>query len=235
MILTRGDALLLVAPMQRLAELNKNKDLIILNPVSAPQIDKRRAPVAVSSMLLVVLLSLLGWMPIYIAALIGATLMVLGRCLSMEQAYKAIHWRSIVLLVGMLPLGAAMQGSGTATFISESLLQWTGHWNPWLTIALLYFLCVLGTLIIPVIVLVVLMAPIAVSISLGMGVDPHAAVMAIALAASASVASPVAHPTNVLVMGPGGYRFIDFMKLGLPLTVLVFLVGAIVMPIVWPL
>lgn len=235
MVLSRGDALLLVAPMQRLAELNKNKDLIILNPVSAPQIDKRRAPVAVSSMMLVVLLSLLGWMPIYIAALIGATLMVLGRCLSMEQAYKAIHWRSIVLLVGMLPLGAAMQGSGTAAFISDSLLLWTGQWNPWLTIALLYFLCVLGTLIIPVIVLVVLMAPIAVSISLGLGVDPHAAVMAIALAASASVASPVAHPTNVLVMGPGGYRFIDFMKLGLPLTIVVFLIGAVVMPLVWPL
>src|SRR5690606_25262777 len=105
-------------------------------------------------------ISLSGWLPIYIASLLGATAMVLGRCLSIEQAYKAIHWRSIVLLVGMMPLGAAMQGSGTADWLSSLLLHWTGDYNPWATIAGLYFLCVLGTLIIPVVVLVVLMAPI---------------------------------------------------------------------------
>ena len=174
-------------------------------------------------------------MPIYISALIGATIMVLGRCLSMEQAYKAIHWRSIVLLAGMMPLGAAMQGSGAAMYLSDQLLSLTGGYSPWATIAGLYFLAVLGTLIIPTVVLVVLMAPIALSVSIGLGVQPHAAMMAVALAASASVASPVSHPTNVLVMGPGGYRFVDFLKLGLPLTLIIFLVGAVLMPFVWPL
>ena len=161
--------------------------------------------------------------------------MVLGRCLNMEQAYKAIHWRSIVLLVGMMPLGAAMHGSGAAAYLSSQLLNLTGGYSPWLTIAGLYFLSVIGTLIIPVVVLVVLMAPIALSVSIGLDIQPQAAMMAVALAASASVASPVAHPTNVLVMGPGGYRFIDFLKLGLPLTLVVFAVGAVLMPIVWPL
>lgn len=235
MELQRGDALLLVAPLKQLAALNKNKDLIILDPVSAPEVDKSRAPIALGSMLAVVAIALSGWLPIYIAALLGATAMVLGRCLSMEQAYKAIHWRSIVVLVGMMPLGAAMQGSGAATFLSDQLLMWTGNHNPWWTIAGLYFLSVIGTLIIPVVVLVVLMAPIALSVSVGLDIQPHAAMMAVALAASASVASPVSHPTNVLVMGPGGYRFVDFLKLGLPLTLLVFLVGAVLMPIVWPL
>lgn len=235
MELQRGDALLLVAPVKQLAALNKNRDLIILNPVSAPEVDKSRAPIAVGSMALVVLLSIFGLMPIYIAALIGATLMVLGRCLNMEQAYKAIHWRSIVLLAGMMPLGAAMQGSGAAAYLSQQLLQLTGGYNPWVTVAGLYFLTVLGTLIIPTVVLVVLMAPIALSVSIGLGVQPHAAMMAVALAAAVSVASPVSHPTNVLVMGPGGYRFVDFLKLGLPLTLLIFIVGAILMPIVWPL
>ena len=128
-----------------------------------------------------------------------------------------------------------MQGSGAANFLSDQLLMWTGSHNPWWTIAGLYFLSVIGTLIIPVVVLVVLMAPIALSVSVGLDIQPHAAMMAVALAASASVASPVSHPTNVLVMGPGGYRFVDFLKLGLPLTLLVFLVGAVLMPIVWPL
>ena len=235
MELQRGDALLLVAPLKQLAQLNKNRDLIILNPVSAPEVDKSRAPIAVGSMGLVVLLSISGLMPIYISALIGATIMVLGRCLSMEQAYKAIHWRSIVLLAGMMPLGAAMQGSGAAMYLSDQLLSLTGGYSPWATIAGLYFLAVLGTLIIPTVVLVVLMAPIALSVSIGLGVQPHAAMMAVALAASASVASPVSHPTNVLVMGPGGYRFVDFLKLGLPLTLIIFLVGAVLMPFVWPL
>ena len=233
--LQRGDALLLVAPLKQLAELNNNRDLIILNPVSAPEVDKSRAPIAIGSMLMVVLIALSGWLPIYIAALIGATTMVLGRCLNMEQAYKAIHWRSIVLLVGMMPLGAAMHGSGAAAYLSSQLLNLTGGYSPWLTIAGLYFLSVIGTLIIPVVVLVVLMAPIALSVSIGLDIQPQAAMMAVALAASASVASPVAHPTNVLVMGPGGYRFIDFLKLGLPLTLVVFVVGAVLMPIVWPL
>jgi di/tricarboxylate transporter len=235
MLLQRGDALLLVAPIKQLSDLNKNRDLIILNPVSSAEVDRTRAPIALLSMLLVVLISLSGVLPVYLAAMIGATLMVLGRCLSMEQAYKAIHWRSIVLLAGMMPLGAALQGSGAADYLSGLLLQLTGDYNPWFSIAALYFICVLATLLIPVVVLVVLMAPIGIALSLALDVQPYPAMMAIALAASASVASPIAHPTNVLVMGPGAYRFVDFLKLGLPLTLLVFAVGAVLMPLVWPL
>lgn len=235
MPLQRGDALLLVAPIKQLAQLNNNRDLIILNPVTTPDIDRSRAPVALLSMFLVVALTLTGVLPIAVAALTGATLMVLGRCLSMEQAYKAIHWRSIVLLAGMMPLGAALQGSGAADYLSELLLQLTGTANPWTTIAVLYFLCVLATLVIPVVVLVVLMAPVGIALSLSLDIQPYPVMMAIALAASASVASPVAHPANVLVMGPGGYRFVDFLKLGLPLTLVVFAVGAALMPFIWPL
>jgi di/tricarboxylate transporter len=235
MQLQRGDALLLVAPLKQLAALNNNRDLIILNPVASADVDRTRAPIALMSMALVVLISLSGVLPVYVAAMIGATLMVLGRCLTMEQAYKAIHWRSIVLLAGMMPLGAALQGTGAADYLSGLLLQFTGGHSPWISIAALYFICALGTLVIPVVVLVVLMAPIGIALSLGLDVQPYPAMMAIALAASASVASPVAHPANILVMGPGAYRFVDFLKLGLPLTLLVFAVGAALMPFIWPL
>ncbi len=234
-VLQRGDALLLVGPLKQLARLNDNADLIILNPVSVPDTDTSKAPLAAGLMLTVVLLTMTGLLPIYISAILGAALMVLTRCLTMEDAYKAIHWRSIFLIAGMMPLGLAMQSTGTAQYLSGLMLGFTGEYDPWVSIAGLYMLTVLGTIIVPTVVLVVLMAPIALSLSATLAVAPQAAMMAIAIAAAASVASPVSHPANVLVMGPGAYRFTDFLKLGLPLTILVFIVAAILVPLVWPL
>ncbi|MGM0633915.1 MAG: SLC13 family permease, partial [Pseudomonadota bacterium] len=235
MELQRGDALLLVGPLKQLARLNDNPDLIILNPVSVRDTDTRKAPLAGGLMAGVVLATLTGWLPIHIAAILGAALMVLTQCLSMEDAYKAIHWRSVFVVAGMMPLGVAMQVSGTAAWLAETLLALTGGYSPWVTVAGLFGLTVAATIIIPTVVLVVLMAPIALSVSLTLDIAPHAPLMAVALAAAASVASPVSHPSNVLVMGPGAYRFTDFLKLGLPLTLVIFLVAAAVMPRVWPL
>ncbi len=235
MPLQRGDAILLVGPLKNLAKLNQNPDLIVLNPVSVPDTDTSKAPLAGALMLTVVLLTLLGLMPIYISAILGAALMVLTGCLTMEDAYKSIHWRSIFLIAGMMPMGVAMHSSGTAQYLADILLLYAGPYGPWAAIASLYVLTVLGTIIVPTVVLVVLMAPIALSTSTMLGVEPQAAMMAVAIAAAASVASPVSHPANVLVMGPGAYRFTDFLKLGLPLTVVVFAVAALLMPRVWPL
>lgn len=234
-VLQHGDALLLVGPERQLARLRESPDLIVLNPVSAPEIDRRKAPMAAALMALVVLVTLLGWLPIYIAAILGAVLMVLGNCLSMEQAYQSIHWRSIFLIAGMMPMGAAMQGSGAAAFLGEALLTATDSRGPWAAVAALYLSTVLATLVVPNIVLVVLMAPVALSVSETLSIAPHAPLMAVAVAAAASVASPVSHPSSVLVMGPGAYRFGDFLKLGLPLTLVVFLVAALTMPVFWPL
>ncbi len=235
MELQRGDALLLVGPVKQLAKLSGNPDLIVLNPLSVVQTNTGKAPLAVGLMLLVVAIALSGLLPVSVAAIIGATLMVLTRCLSMEEAYRSIHWRSVFLVAGMIPLGYAMHETGAAAFLTERLLVFIEPYGPWVVIASLFWLTVAGTLIIPTIVLVLLMAPIALTSSIAMGVQPQAAMMAIALAAAASVASPVAHPTNVLVMGPGAYRFSDFLKLGLPLTLVIFLVSAVLMPLVWPL
>lgn len=235
MVLQRGDALLLVGPLNQLARLNHNPELIILNPVSVRDTDTSKAPLAGGLMAAVVLATLIGWLPIHIAAILGAALMVLTRCLSMEDAYKAIHWRSVFVVAGMMPLGAAMQASGTADWLAGTLVAATSGYSPWVAVAGLFGVTVAATIIIPTVVLVVLMAPIALAVSMSLGVAPHAPLMAVALAAAASVASPVSHPSNVLVMGPGAYRFTDFLKLGLPLTVVIFLVAAAVMPRVWPL
>jgi di/tricarboxylate transporter len=235
MTLQPGDALLLVGPRERLAALNDDPNLIVLTPVSARVIDTRKTPLAAGLMLAVVGSVLLGGLPIAIAAVTGATLMVLTRCLSMEQAYRAIDWRSIFLIAGMLPLGVAMQETGAAELLAGAALAALSGYGPWAAIAGLYGVTALATVIVPPVVVVVLMAPIALSASAALDVSPHALVMVTAVAAAASFTSPVSHPANVLVRGPGGYRFVDYLKLGVPLTLVAFAVTALLLPLVWPL
>lgn len=231
--LEAGDALLIVGPRKRLAQLNGNEHLIILNPVQVTPVDDSKAPLAALWMLAVVASVISGWLPIYIAAIAGASLMVLSRCLTMEQAYRAIEWRSIFLIAGMLPLGMAMQETGAASLLAQGLLQLLAQWGPWTVIAGLYLITALGALIVPTVALVLIMAPVALTLSLEMGVSPYTTLMAVAVAAT-SLASPVSHPANTLVMGPGGYRFTDYLRLGIPLTLIVGVVTLLLLPWVWP-
>jgi di/tricarboxylate transporter len=230
-----GDGLLFIGPRAALAKLAEDESLIVLNPVQTVEIDRTRAPLAGTLMVAVVLAVLAGLAPIAVAAVAGAALMVLTRCLTMEQAYRAVDWRSIFLIAAMLPLGVAMQSSGTAGYLSDAALGVLAPFGPWPVIAGLYAITAIGTLIMPNAALVLLMAPIALSASAGMGISPYPAMVAVALAASASFASPVAHPASVLVMGLGGYRFVDYLRVGLPLTLVVFALAFLLMPFVWPI
>lgn len=235
MALQRGDALLIVGPKHKLAKLNADPDLIVLNPVQADLVHTGNAPIAAGVMALTVGSVLAGWAPISIAAMAGAVLMVLTRCLTMEQAYRSIDWRSIFLIAGMLPLGTAMQQTGAAAYLAKGIVELLGPYGPWPVIAGLYAMTTVATLSMPTAGLVLLMAPVALSASAEMGVSPFAPMMAVAIAGSAAFASPVSHPANVLVMGPGGYRFVDYLKLGGALAVLVSIIVAVLLPIVWPL
>jgi len=160
---------------------------------------------------------------------------VLTGCLSMEQAYRAIEWKSVFLIAGMLPLGTAMQETGAATYLTDLFMAQMQGFGPWVVIGGLYLITALATTIIPTAALVVLMSPIVIKACLDMGVSPQAGMMAIALAASASFTSPISHPANVLVMGPGGYRFVDYIKLGVPLALVVALTTFVMLPLFWPL
>ena len=230
-----GDALLVLGPRERLIVLERDPEFIILTPVTQRALDTRRAPLAAGIMLGVVLSVLAGWLPIYIAAVIGATLMVLSQCLTMEDAYRAIDWRAIFLIAGMLPLGTAMQESGAAAYLAQLTMQYVGPLGPWWVIGGLYIITAAGTMIIPTAALVVLMSPIVLSACADLGIAPQTAMMAVAMAASASFTSPISHPANLLVMGPGGYRFGDYLRLGLPLTVVVFVTVMVLLPLIWPL
>jgi len=230
-----GDALLLLGPRDRLQLLSTDSDFLILTPLGQEPPDTRRAPLAAFIMLAVVVSVMMGKAPISVAAVVGGSIMVLTGCLNMEQAYRAIDWRAIFLIAGMLPLGTAMADSGAATYLAGQVMTLLGDAGPWPVIMGLYVLTAMATMIIPTAALVVLMAPIVLSAMGDMGLRPETAMMAVAMAASASFTSPISHPANILVMGPGGYRFIDYLKVGVPLTIVVFIAVMILLPILWPL
>ena len=230
-----GDALLMIGPRDRLQLLENDSDFLILTPLGQAPPDTRRAPLAAAIMLGVVVTVMLGYAPIAVAAVVGGTIMVLSGCLNMEEAYRAIDWRAIFLIAGMLPLGTAMQDTGAAQYLANQVMTLLGDAGPWPVIVGLYLLTAMATMIIPTAALVVLMSPIVLSAMNDLGLSPETAMMAVAMAASASFTSPISHPANILVMGPGGYRFVDYLKVGVPLTLVVFAAVMLLLPVFWPL
>jgi di/tricarboxylate transporter len=185
-------------------------------------------------MVAVLLSAILGLVPIAIAALSGAALMVLAGCLNMEEAYRAIEWKVVFLIASMLPLGAAIENTGAAQMGAEALVAGVGDWGPRWVVAAFFLVTVTSTQVIPTAALVVLMAPVALNAAAILGISPHLLMMTVAIAASASFASPLSHPANLLVMGPGGYRFTDYLKVGIPLTIIALLVSVGLLPILFP-
>ncbi len=229
-----GDALLVYGHRRRLEALARDPDFLVLDQAAAqaPRLEKARAAAAI--MLAVLAAAMLGLAPIAIAALTGAALMVLVGCLSMEEAYRAIDWKVVFLIAGLLPLGAAIENTGAAGMGAQALLAAVGDLGPRWVVAALFAVTVIGTQVIPTAALVVLMAPVTLSASATLGISPHLLMMTVAISASSSFASPLSHPAHLLVMGPGGYRFLDYVKVGAPLTVLVFLVSVALLPVLWP-
>ncbi len=186
-----------------------------------------KAKISIPIMAAVLLPVMMGWIPIYLSAV-----MVLSRCLTMAEAYRAIEWKGIFLIAGMMPLGAALDSTGAARYLATGVVDAVGGFGPTAVMAGLMILTFMATCVIPTAALVVLMVPIILSTAADMGVPPYPMMMA--MAASASFMTPISHPANVMVMGPGGYRFADYLKLGVPLTLVVMLTVMLVLPIFWP-
>jgi di/tricarboxylate transporter len=232
-----GDTLLLHGPREKLKMLAEEPDFLVLSEEVQEPLRLDKAPIAALVMIATVLSVLAGWLSIAIAAVSGAAVMVLTGCLNMEEAYRYIDWRAVFLIAGMLPLGIAMQNSGAAQYIAQGAISRltgleAGQAATILLLAMLFVLTTVASQIMPNPVVVVLMAPIVINTAADLQISPYALMMVVAIAASASFLSPVGHPANLLVMGPGGYRFSDYIKVGLPLSILVLL---IVLPIFWPL
>ncbi len=167
--------------------------------------------------------------------LAGALAVVLTGVLSMDQAYQAIEWRSVFLVAGILPLGLAMTKSGAATLLAHQLIKVLGPLGPLALLAGLFLFTTLLTQTMHGAAVASVVAPIAIQTAQQTGMGPRALAMGVALATSMAFLTPLGHPVNILVMGPGGYRFHDFLRVGLPLSLLLFVVVMLCLPIFWPL
>ncbi len=235
MALKFGDALLLYGPWDKFQVLGREPDFLVLGRETQEPFRLSRAPVAALIMAAVVGSVIMGWLPISIAAVIGGALMVLTGCLNMEEAYRFIDWPAVFLIAGMLPLGIAMQKSGAARYLAEVVIAGVGVHGSIALLAGLFLLTGFASQFMPNPVVTVLMAPIALNTAQNQGLSPYALMMVIAVAASSSFVSPVGHATNVLVMGPGGYQFKDYIRVGVPLLMIVLIVTLLLLPLSWPL
>jgi di/tricarboxylate transporter len=229
-----GDAMLLQGPHAKIRQLRRNPNFLILEE----DIEARpgaQALIASGIMVLSLVLAATQVLPVSIATLCGAVLMVLAGCLNMEQAYRAVEWKAIFLIAGMLPLSIALEITGTAEAIAHGLYQLTKGYSPLVTGGILLMSASGLSLLLSGQTAAVVMAPVAIAAAAPIQVDPRALAMAVAIGCSLAFISPVGHPANLLVMGPGGYRVRDYLRLGLPLTIVSLLVTIAGLHWVWGL
>jgi di/tricarboxylate transporter len=230
-----GDTLLLQGSRRRMASLQSGNDFLVLEPLEVEQRRKDKMGIALGLGALVLILATFGGLNISLAMLIGAVGMVLTGCLNMDEAYQSIEWRSVFLIAGMLPLGLAMENTGTARFLADEIVGLLGGMGPLAVMAGIMIFAGLITEPMSNAAATVLMVPISIDIALSLGVSPQAFVLATVIGASTSFLTPVGHQANVLVMSPGGYRFFDYTRVGVWLNIILIVVSLIVIPIFWPL
>lgn len=233
-----GDSLLVIGDWKKITQLQQQKrDLIVLNlPAEVDDVvpANSQAPHAIFCLALMVAMMLTNEIPNPVAALIACLLMGKFRCIDMESAYRAVHWPSIILIVGMMPFALALQKTDGIKLIVDGLMGLAGDKSPHMMLLCLFVLCATIGLFISNTATAVLMAPIGVATAHQMGVSPYPFTLIIAVAASAAFMTPVSSPVNTLVLGPGGYRFSDFVKIGVPFTLLIMIVSVLLVPMLFP-
>ncbi len=233
-ILKFGDVLLMQGPEEKVAHLGKHHGFLLLGDVTASTYLPRRAPMAVATLVAVVVLAATGILPIMLSATLGALVMVLIRCLTPKEAYESIDWSIIVLIAGTLPLGHAMENSGAAKYLADLIIGSVGPFGPWVVLGAIFLMTFTLTEVMSHAAAAVLIAPIAFNTALDLGVSPKPFFMAVAIAASSCFMTPISHQSNALVMGPGGYKFFDYIKVGTPLNLMIWILASLLIPLVFP-
>ncbi|CNJ97509.1 SLC13 family permease [Yersinia vastinensis] len=233
-----GDILLVIGDWKLIRQLQqKTRDFIVLNlPAEVDEVAPAisQAPHALFCLALMVAMMLTDEVPNVIAALVACLLMGQFRCIDMDSAYRSIHWPSLILIIGMMPFAQALQKTGGVDLIVRGLMDVAGGMGPRVMLLCLFVLCATIGLFISNTATAVLMAPIAIAAAREMSVSPYPFAMIIGIAASAAFMTPVSSPVNTLVLGPGGYKFGDFIRMGVPFTFLVMIVSVMVVPLLFP-
>nr|WP_228066090.1 SLC13 family permease [Superficieibacter sp. 1612_C1] len=233
-----GDIMLVVGNWRQISQLAQTgRDFVVHNmPIEESDASPAhsQAPHAVFCLMLMVALMLTDEIPNPVAAIIACLLMAKFRCIDAASAYKAIHWPSVILIIGMMPFALALQKTGGIDLVVKGLMELGGSRGPYFMLICLFVMCAVIGLFISNTATAVLMAPIALAAAKSMGVSPYPFAMMVAMAASAAFMTPVSSPVNTLVLGPGKYSFSDFVKIGVPFTVLVMVVCVVLIPVLFP-
>lgn len=234
MQLRSGDVLLFEVDKQHLEQLQEDRTFVLVSQVGLPTFRKSRMMIGVAIVVGVVLAAATGLVPIVSGAIVGCILMVMTRCLTLEEAYGAINWQVIFLLAGVLTLGTALEKSGAAALLGGLLVGTAGAFGPVALVSALYLATSLLTEMMSNNATAALLAPIAIAAAETMGIDSRPFLMAITFAASASFMTPVGYQTNTLIYGPGQFRYADFLKVGTPLNIIFWVLATIFIPRFWP-
>jgi di/tricarboxylate transporter len=229
-----GDTLLILVDENDVSELNRNAGLVVLAERTDEHESRRKAPIAIAILIGVIAVAGFGLLPIVVSALVGCVLMALTGCFKFTNVYEAMDWKVIVLLGAVLPLGIALEKTGLAQHVVDIGLSLVGDHGPLMGLLMVYVMTALLTELMGHNPSVVLMIAIGVSVAHALNVRPEPFVVATAFAAATSFATPVGYPTNTMVYNPGGYRFVDFLKVGIPLILLFCTISMFLIPRFWP-
>ena len=230
-----GDTMLMQGPREKIELLRLDPNFLVLTQEVDTRLPSRRALTAAVILILSLVFAGTGAVPIGIATLAGAVAMLLTGCLTMEDAYRSIEWKAIFMIAGMLPLAIALQTTGTASALGQALVNLTGHMGSIITAAVLLLATMILSLLVGGQTSAIIMAPVAIQAATLSMTDPRAMAMAVAIGCSLAFLSPLGHPANMLVMGPGGYTFRDYLRLGAPLSLLCFGVALAGLHWIWGL
>ena len=237
-VLQAFDTLLIYGPIEKIKELSDSGDFIVLGEIEATLQKHKYWWVSVAVILGTVILAALGIVPILKGALIGAIFLLVIRVITANEAYQSINWQVIVLIAALIPLGIVIQKSGTAFWIGTVLNDIANAFNPLIRptimLSLIYLVTIILTEMTSNAATAIIMTPIAISAAQQMGLDPRTFVFAVCFAASASFITPIGYQTNLMVYSPGGYKFTDYVRVGLPLAIVLWCMATWLIPILWP-
>lgn len=229
-----GDVLLLVAPEEELVRLGDRAGIWVMGEVDSLPVSRRKGLLALATMLAALAFAAFGWLPLSVSLLGAALAVVVTRCVSPENVYRLVAWRVLVLIGGMTALGVALESSGAASLLASGIAAWTAPLGTWTVVAAFIVLTMLFTQPLSNAAAVLVVLPVAVSTAAELGLDPRSLAILVTLSASLSFVAPL-EPACLLVYAPGRYAFRDFVRVGLPLSALVFLVLLVLVPLLWPL
>lgn len=231
------DTLLVYGPTKKISTLSDRGDFIVLGKVEARLQKDRFWWVSIYVVLISIFFASIGYVPILKGAFISVVILLCLKIITAQESYQSIHWQVIILIAALIPIGIVLQSTGTADWIGNNISRFiylfSISWQPYVLLATIYFITMILTEISSNVATAIIMVPIAISVSGQIGLESRPFVFAVAFAASASFITPIGYQTNLMVYGPGGYKFSDYIRVGLPLSLLLFLTAVIILPNIW--